>query len=166
MWLCATSNLHLDTEAIFIHSFVPVETKKNRLFYHIERDLFIPFKFPSPLSLSGECFPRLSFHPRQALVSLWGYTLHLSSPGSEEEQEEGKKSNWWLDTGNKNLDNKMVVSSLEYLTSFRITWTKHATVFYPFWEFNLVNMRFYWWLLPCNLIQGTNKINKNKSKIY
>lgn len=37
---------------------------------YIERDLFIPFKFHSPLSLTGECFPRLSFHPRQALVSL------------------------------------------------------------------------------------------------
>lgn len=69
----------------------------------------------------------LFFNPRRALASLWGYTRHLSSPGSEEEEEEKGK----LDV---NLDNKMaeilkIDFFLEHVAIFRIPRNKHATTF-------------------------------------
>lgn len=103
VWLCATSNLYsfIRTSGDKKESFILSLLFTLRL--HIERELFIPFKFHSPLSLSGECFPRLSFHPRQALVSLWGYTLHLSSQDQKKNKRKEKNR-----TDDRTLEKKKI----------------------------------------------------------
>lgn len=119
VWLCATSNLHLDTKAAFIHSFLPVKTKKgqincrnpnicfNTAFYPdltLEKS-FMPFHFILFCPRLGNVFPDSLFTlgERSRLSEV---THIVCLPQDQRKKKRRKRRRKWK-THDANLDNKM-----------------------------------------------------------